>query len=177
MIGAVLIGGRGRRIGGDKPWVTVEGRPLVEWAVRLLRRVGCEEVYAVAPVRDARWDGPVIRDEGVGPAGGVRAVLRAFDGELVCVTACDVAFDPEAFARCDPVPRHVRGTLFPMLLRADGRAPRARSVRGLLRRLGSTGVEVPAVDADRPEDLRSYRALLRRVIGRSARGACAGTPR
>ncbi|MHC1581358.1 MAG: molybdenum cofactor guanylyltransferase [Methanopyraceae archaeon] len=176
MIGAVLIGGRGRRIGGDKPWVVVEGRPLVEWATRLLRRVGCERVYAVAPVRDARWDGPTIRDSGGGPADGIRAVLEAFPGELVCVTACDVVFDPEAFSRCDPVPRHVKGTLFPMLLRAE-EVPRAESVRELLDRLGSVGVEVPAVDADRPEDLPRYRALLRRVTGRSARGASAGTPR
>ncbi|WP_456482053.1 molybdenum cofactor guanylyltransferase [Methanopyrus sp.] len=164
MIGAVLMGGKGRRLGGDKPWLKVNGRPIVEWAAEMLRRVGCEEVYAVSPRRDERWDGPWLRDGGgSGPMAGVRAVFRKFQDEVVCVTSCDVVFDPRTFREAAEPPCHTRGTLFPFLVRAEG-SPEHSTVRGFLRDMGSTGLEVPATDLDEPEDLPRYRSMLSRIV-------------
>src|SRR5256885_14576170 len=46
-IGAVLAGGGGRRIGGDKAMVELEGRPLVHYPLNGLRAV-LDEVAGVA---------------------------------------------------------------------------------------------------------------------------------
>ncbi|WP_157665937.1 MULTISPECIES: molybdenum cofactor guanylyltransferase [unclassified Methanopyrus] len=165
MIGAVLMGGKGQRLGGDKPWLTVNGRPIVEWAAKMLRKIGCEEVYAVSPRRDGRWDGPWLRDsKGSGPMAGVRAVFREFPNEIVCVTSCDVVFDPRMFREVAEPPCHTRETLFPFLVHAED-APEHRTVRGFLKNIGSKELEVPATDLDKLEDLPRYRALLSRITG------------
>jgi len=46
-VGAVLAGGEGRRIGGDKAIVELEGRPLVSYPLEALHEV-CDRVAVVA---------------------------------------------------------------------------------------------------------------------------------
>jgi CTP:molybdopterin cytidylyltransferase MocA len=46
--GLVLAAGEGRRFGGPKAVVEVDGERLVDRAVRVLREGGCEPVYVVA---------------------------------------------------------------------------------------------------------------------------------
>ncbi len=46
-VGVVLAGGEGRRIGGDKAIVELEGRPLVLYPIEVLHEV-CDEVVVVA---------------------------------------------------------------------------------------------------------------------------------
>ncbi|MER3453356.1 MAG: hypothetical protein C4344_06940 [Acidimicrobiia bacterium] len=45
--GAVLTGGRSSRMGRDKAFVALGGRPLVTYPVGALRMAGATEVFAV----------------------------------------------------------------------------------------------------------------------------------
>ncbi len=102
MIGAVLAGGLGRRLGaGSKPAAALAGRPLIAWPVEALGEV-CVRV-AVVCKRDTtlpelsasveRWDEP---DEPRHPLTGIAHALERA-GEPVLVCAADMPFvDPRA---------------------------------------------------------------------------------
>ncbi len=47
IIGAVLAGGRGRRIGRDKATVDLNGRPLISYPIGALRAAGLDVVLAL----------------------------------------------------------------------------------------------------------------------------------
>ncbi len=159
----VLAGGKGRRMGGDKPWLKVEGKPMIAWAVETLERSGCEEVWAVFRRRDHRWEGPWLVDEvGEGPAAGLRTALREFEGWRLVVTACDVLFDPLEWSARGEEPKHAEGTLFPVEVVSEGDVG-GSSVREVLSNLRSRPVSVRSVDADETGDLKAYRAFLRRL--------------
>lgn len=100
--GAVLAGGRSRRMGRPKPAVEVGGRPLLHRAMDALRGAGCDPVLVIGgepavlaplgvePVPD-RWPGE-------GPVGGVLTAL-AHAGVDVVVVACDLPdLDPATVA-------------------------------------------------------------------------------
>jgi molybdopterin-guanine dinucleotide biosynthesis protein A/rhodanese-related sulfurtransferase len=93
--GAVLCGGRSSRMGVDKAFLVVDGRPLVVTVTAALRGAGAGAVRAVGgdaanliglgidPVED-RWPGD-------GPLGGIATALgRAGRFDLVAVLACDL---------------------------------------------------------------------------------------
>lgn len=89
MIGVVLAGGRGRRMGAGKAALAIAGRPLISYPVDALQPV-CERVVVVCkrdtelpPLDGAeRWDEP---DEPRHPlAGIVFALERAGGPVLVC---------------------------------------------------------------------------------------------
>src|SRR5512133_2168196 len=95
-IGAVLAGGEGRRIGGDKAMVELEGRPLVHYPLNVLRAVR-DEVAIVAKqstvlpgldVEIAIWLEP---EEPRHPLAGVVHALRCAGGPVV-VVAGDMPF-------------------------------------------------------------------------------------
>src|SRR6478735_2166377 len=96
-IGAVLAGGGGRRIGGDKAMVELEGRPLVHYPLNVLRAV-LDEVAIVAKqstvlpgldVEIAIWLEP---EEPRHPLAGVVHALRCARGRPVVVVAGDMPF-------------------------------------------------------------------------------------
>ena len=89
MIGVILAGGLGRRMGGAKPARDLNGRPLASYPAAALR-ASCDRVAIVAkrdselPVLDGvdRWDEP---DEPRHPLTGiVHALERAGGDALVC---------------------------------------------------------------------------------------------
>lgn len=96
MVGAILAGGAGRRIGGDKAARLLGDRPLADYAGAALAEV-CERVALVCK-RDTRvpdgwrwevWDGEP--DEPRHPAAGIAyAIERAAGPVLVC--AADMPF-------------------------------------------------------------------------------------
>ena len=95
MIGAILAGGRGRRMGGDKAARELAGRPLIAWPAAALG-AACERVVVVAKADTGlpdlpgveRWNEP---DEQHHPARGIAfAIERA--GEAVLVCAADMPF-------------------------------------------------------------------------------------
>ena len=102
MIGAILAGGAGRRIGGDKAGRLLAGRPLASYPAAVLSEV-CERVAIVVKPGQVlpelagveRWDEP---PEPRHPAVGVvHAVGRA--GEPVLVCAADMPFVTAAACR------------------------------------------------------------------------------
>lgn len=97
VIGAVLAGGRGRRMGGDKASLEVGGQTLVRRAVDVLRCVGLEVALVLRPHQSVPLTADtvaVIRDEveDAGPLAGLHALLRWLPAAWALVVPCDQPF-------------------------------------------------------------------------------------
>jgi len=95
VVGVVLAGGAGTRLGGAKPGASLAGHPLLSYPLAALSAV-LEEVAVVAkadtdlpPVGDGVliWREP---DEPRHPLAGVVEALRRAEGRAVIVLACDL---------------------------------------------------------------------------------------
>jgi len=98
LAGAVLAGGRSRRMGRDKGLITLGGVPMVRIVVeRLARLADPVVVIADRTTRYSQLDLPVLADlrPGCGPLGGIHAALRQLDAREVFVLACDTPFVSE----------------------------------------------------------------------------------
>jgi molybdenum cofactor guanylyltransferase len=93
--GAVLCGGRSRRMGTDKALVEVDGVAMAERVAQALEAAGCAPVAFVGgdeaglgrfgrPFHPDRWPGE-------GPLGGVLTALVDVGGDVI-VAACDLPF-------------------------------------------------------------------------------------
>ncbi|WCB93196.1 Molybdenum cofactor guanylyltransferase [Baekduia alba] len=127
-VGVVLAGGRGRRLGGDKAIVELEGRALILYVLEALHEV-CDDVAVVAkrdtivPPLGGIADLWVEPDEPRHPLAGVAHALRLATGRPVLVVAVDLplmdAATLRAIAATDPgdaavvVPR-IYGRLMPL---------------------------------------------------------------
>jgi molybdopterin-guanine dinucleotide biosynthesis protein A len=185
-VGVVLAGGLGRRLGGDKAIVELEGRPLLLYPLEALHEF-CDDVAVVAkrdtvlpPLAGAAelWIEP---DEPRHPLVGVAHALRLAAGRPVLVVAVDLplmdATTLRLIAETDPqdaavvVPR-VHGRLQPLCALYTPRAlpgleafdPDARAT-DVVEALGIREVEPPDVSAfhnvNRPEDLLQVSVLLK----------------
>ena len=97
VVGAVLAGGAGTRLGGAKPGTMLAGRPLLSYPLAALRG-------ALAEVAVVAKDGTELPAVGYGvliwrepdaprhPLAGVVEALRRADGRPVVVLACDLPF-------------------------------------------------------------------------------------
>lgn len=97
VIGAILAGGRGRRIGGDKPSLELGGTTLARHAVNAMSSAGVDVALVLRPGQPVPLAAPVIavvRDEieDAGPLGGLQALLRWLPTEWALVAACDQPF-------------------------------------------------------------------------------------
>jgi molybdopterin-guanine dinucleotide biosynthesis protein A len=99
LTGLVLAGGTSRRMGRDKAFLELGGRPLIQVVIECMTQV-CAEVLVVAG--DARpYTGlgvRVVEDRfrGVGVLGGLHAGLEAATHELALGVGCDMPFlDPD----------------------------------------------------------------------------------
>ena len=92
--GAVLTGGRSRRMGRDKAFVECGGRPLADIARTALLEAGATEVLSIGGDLDrlARLGFVAVPDDspGEGPLGGLLTALRVAGGGWVAVLACDL---------------------------------------------------------------------------------------
>jgi molybdopterin-guanine dinucleotide biosynthesis protein A len=93
--GIVLAGGASRRMGRDKAWIELDGKPLVQRVIEALGQV-CDEVIVVANER-AKFEPLGVRivgDEypGTGSLGGLYSGLHAARNEIVFAAACDMPF-------------------------------------------------------------------------------------
>jgi molybdenum cofactor guanylyltransferase len=184
-IGAVLAGGDGRRIGGDKATVELKGRPLLQYPLAVVRAT-LDDVAVVAKSSTALPpldEGVTIWLEADAPrhpvAGIIHALVRA-RGRPVVVVGGDMPFVTRALitalarerARGAPavVPR-AGGRLHPLCARYDPSAlaeltafdPGAsieEAVDALAPRVLNWPEEEPFFKIDRPEDLLQAAALL-----------------
>jgi molybdopterin-guanine dinucleotide biosynthesis protein A len=185
-VGVVLAGGVGRRIGGDKAIVELEGRALVLYPLEALHEV-CEEVAVVAkrdtllPPLSGLADLWIEPDEPRHPLTGVAHALRLAAGRPILVVAVDLPLMDAAtlrtIAAADPggaaavVPR-VHGRLQPLCALYTQAAthalatfdPDARAT-DVVEQLGirEVAVEDPTafLNVNRPEDLLQASVLVR----------------
>ena len=95
-LGVVLCGGASRRMGEDKARLELDGRTLLEHALRTLSSV-CPAVVLAVGERDRYEELGVPRvldrEPGLGPLAGLESALAHLfqaGGELLCVLACDM---------------------------------------------------------------------------------------
>jgi molybdopterin-guanine dinucleotide biosynthesis protein A len=185
-VGVVLAGGLGRRLGGDKAIVELEGRALVLYPLEALHEV-CDDVAVVAkrdtmlpPLRGVAdlWIEP---DEPRHPLAGVGHALRLAVGRPVLVVAVDLplmdAATLRAIAGTDPagaavVAPRVHGRLQPLCALYTQAAmaglatfdPAARAT-DVIEAIGVREVEVEDptafLNVNRPEDLLQASVLVK----------------
>ena len=124
-VGVVLAGGLGRRLGGDKAIVELEGRPLLLYPLEALHEL-CDDVVVVAkrdtvlpPLAGAAqlWIEP---DEPRHPLAGVAHALRLAAGRSILVVAVDLPLmDAATLRRCSRRP--IRGDAAVVVPRVHGR--------------------------------------------------------
>jgi molybdenum cofactor guanylyltransferase len=178
LIGAILAGGAGRRMGGAKAKRTLGGRPLASYPAATLAEV-CDRVAIVAkPGAELpelpgieRWD-----DEPAEPRHPLTGIIHALEraqGEPVLVCAADMPFvktdalralaapGTTAIAVAGGVLQPVLGLympdVLPALRAAEPDTPLTRTVEGL----GPELVPVPPEQVrgiDTPEDLANAEA-------------------
>jgi molybdenum cofactor guanylyltransferase len=178
VIGVVLAGGAGRRMGGSKPTRLLNGRPLAWYPAAALREV-CERVAIVAkpgtqlPELEGmeRWDDEPAEPQH--PLTGIVHALERAGGEAVLVCAADMPFvtpralralgahDVTAVAvaaeRLQPVLGLYTPDVLPALKAAEPDAPLTRTVEALApRRIPVPPEQVRSVDT--PGDLASAEA-------------------
>ena len=126
VVGAILAGGQGKRLGRPKPTALLGGRALLEYPLSALRAAGLETVVVAKPdtslpaVETAVWHEDT---EPVHPLLGVTTALERADGRPVLACACDLPFVTAPLAallaeRDDPlaIPR-AGGRLHPLFAR------------------------------------------------------------
>ncbi len=112
----VLAGGESRRMGQDKAFVDLGGRPLVKWVCDRLEQAGCRPVIVAARAsmleRLQALGLRTVADRfpGRGPLAGIHAGLSAAGEGFHVVITCDQPFfEPEALhhllqrARREPI--------------------------------------------------------------------------
>jgi len=94
--GVILAGGQNRRMGGaDKAFLTVDGRPVFERTLAVLRRCFPRVVVVSnTPEKYGCFDVEVTPDEfpGQGPLAGIHAALGRIAEPYAFVVACDMPF-------------------------------------------------------------------------------------
>jgi molybdopterin-guanine dinucleotide biosynthesis protein A len=109
--GAVLAGGRSRRMGRDKAALVVAGEPLWQRQLRVLREAGAARASLVRAIDQTVFNdsAPALRDQmhGIGPLGGLHAALSASGEPFVGVLAIDLPGIEAAWfqmlrSRCTP---------------------------------------------------------------------------
>ncbi len=90
----LMAGGRSSRMGRDKAWLEIDGKPLWQHQLEKLRSLASEVIISARPGRfDSVNTGcRIILDEvpDVGPLGGLSAALQAAKYERVLVLAVDM---------------------------------------------------------------------------------------
>jgi molybdenum cofactor guanylyltransferase len=93
MLGVVLAGGAGRRMGRDKALVEVEGEALWKRQVRVLRDAGAQRVHLIRRRSQAPLDHDLVAFDAFddsGPLAGLHAALGIGGDPLVAVLAVDM---------------------------------------------------------------------------------------
>jgi molybdopterin-guanine dinucleotide biosynthesis protein A len=182
VIGAVLAGGLGRRMGAPKATAPLGGRPLVAYPLDALGHV-CDRVVVVAkretelPAEVERWD---ERDDPRHPIAGITHALERA-GEPILVCAADMPFvSPDvlslladelrpglkaAAAFCEGRLEPLLAAYAPEALEVLAEAPADEPLRRTVESLMPVLVDVPpevVFNVNTPEDLAQAEERLRR---------------
>jgi molybdopterin-guanine dinucleotide biosynthesis protein A len=99
LTGLVLVGGQSRRMGRDKAFLELDGKPLVQIIIERVAQACAEVLIVSADVTPyADLGVPIVTDRfrGVGVLGGLHAGLEAASHQLALTVGCDMPFlDPE----------------------------------------------------------------------------------
>lgn len=100
MNGFILAGGQSTRMGRDKAWLEIEGRPLIQRAVETLRSLDLHPRICGSRPDLARFAAAIPDGfPGCGPLAGIEAALAVSDSELNLFCPVDVPSLPPAFLR------------------------------------------------------------------------------
>lgn len=178
---AVLAGGRGTRIGGDKALTRLNGRPLIEYALRSARCAGLDA--CVVAKRDTRLpplDVPILvePDQPVHPLHGIVTAVRRH--QTVIALPCDMPLiPPSVLARLaasktqvmlaapgEPFPAFYASSTLPSLERALAKEASLRSALEALTAPALGGV-APALllSVNSSEDLELALVGLAQALG------------
>ncbi len=187
-VGAILAGGRGRRIGGDKAIVELHGRPLISYPLEAVREaLGQVAILAKADTKLPYVSGVTVWIEPeprAHPLIGITQALALADGRPVLVCGADLPFVTarliRKLARANPgrapaVVASARGVMQPLLgcyqhralplLRAEAQAE-TRPVQDTIAAIDPVLLEVEdpeeLFDVDSPDDLLQAAAMLDR---------------
>ena len=90
----ILAGGRSLRMGQDKAWLDLDGKPMVARQIELARALGAAEVF-ISGRTDTDYDAlscPILHDRiaNAGPLAGIESALTASTSPLLLVLAVDM---------------------------------------------------------------------------------------
>ncbi len=91
----ILAGGQSTRMGQEKAFLDILGRPMIEWTLDALAGLGDETLIITnTPARFAYLGHRAVADlyPGQGALGGLYTGLTAMQGDYAIVTACDMPF-------------------------------------------------------------------------------------
>jgi molybdenum cofactor guanylyltransferase len=187
-VGAILAGGGGRRIGGDKAIVELHGRPLISYPLEAVREaLGRVAILAKADTKLPYVSGVTVwiePDPRRHPIIGIVQALALADGRPVLVCGADLPFVSaqlvKRLAKASPgrapaVIACARGEMQPLLgcyqrsalplLRGDARAVSC-SLRETIAAMEPVLLEVDdpdeLFDVDSPDDLLQAAAMMDR---------------
>jgi len=95
IIGVILAGGKGRRMGREKALIELGGKTLLERVADCLTGLFSELMIVTDdPERFRRFPYRCVADgqSGLGPIGGLHTALRATKQEIVFLAGCDMPF-------------------------------------------------------------------------------------
>jgi len=90
----ILAGGRSQRMGQDKAWLMLDGKPLIERQIELARELGAAEIF-ISCRAGTNYDAlncRVVHDRitNAGPLAGIESALAASSSPLLLVLAVDM---------------------------------------------------------------------------------------
>lgn len=99
--GVILVGGKSRRMGRDKAFLEMAGKPLFRRVLELFQESFSRVVLVGGvPERFASYHLPLLPDIYPGsPLGGIYTALSQVETDLVFVSSCDLPFPNEAVLR------------------------------------------------------------------------------
>ncbi len=90
----ILAGGKSKRMGRDKAWLEVGGKPLIGRQIEFARELGAKEIFISgrAGTDYTALNCPVLMDhfEDAGPLAGIERALQAISTPLLLVLAVDM---------------------------------------------------------------------------------------
>ena len=102
IVGAVLAGGKSRRMGQNKALLPFHGKPLIQHTTELMQKIFSQVLVVCWNRRQYKFlEIPTIVDKipNCGPLGGIHTALSEVNNRPVFVLACDLPFVTQALIR------------------------------------------------------------------------------